>query len=279
MTVNRIHPLLYVITRLALVLIVAMIALPILWMLATSLRLPRDSWRLPPDFFPRPPLLWSNYVRVFRTFPFFTHFVNSAIVSVAAVTGQLIVSSMAAFALARIPFRGSFFVFVLILAGIMVPHQVTIIPLFIVMRQLTILDTLTALILPHMVFPMSVFLMRQFVLTIPLSYDEAAAMEGLGRFSIYRLIILPMIKPAVLVSAIMHLLVVWNDFFRPLVLIRSLDKMTLPLGLFQLRGHMGSGSMSVVVAGIVLSIIPPLIFFAVGQKYLMKGLESGGLKF
>jgi|GEM_PF-3921505 len=135
------------------------------------------------------------------------------------------------------------------------------------------------IILPHLAFPIAVFLLRQFIMTIPKDYDEAAALEGMGRLGIFSKIVVPMLKPAILVSAIMHLLIVWNDFFQPLVLIRSLDTMTLPLGLFQLEGAMGAGNMSVILAGVIMSIIPPLLFFAVGQKYLMLGLESGGLKF
>lgn len=255
------------------------IVLPIMWMFATSLRIPRLSWSLPPDIIPRPPLLWSNYERVFTTFPFFTHIKNSIIVATVAVIGQLIASSMAAYALARIRFRGANFVFLMILAGLMIPHQTTIIPLFLVLRELNLIDTLLALILPHLIFPLAVFLMRQFIMTIPKDYDEAAAVEGLERFAIFHRIIVPMIKPAILVAAIMHLLIVWNDFFRPLVLLTSLDTMTLPLGLRELQGYMGAGSMSVVLAGVFVSIIPPFLFFLIGQKYLMIGLETGGLKF
>lgn len=279
MIVKRVHPVAYVVSRFILVFMLVAIAIPIMWMFATSLRLPGQSLRLPPSFIPRQPFLWSNYMRVFTEFPFLRHFTNSVTVASIAVSGQLVTSSMAAFAIARIKFRGANVVFILILTGLMVPHQVTIIPLFIIMRELRLIDSLTALILPHLIFPLAVFLMRQFILTIPKDYDEAAALEGLGRFSIFSRIIVPMIKPAILVSAIMHLLLVWNDFFRPLVLINSLEKMTLPLGLFQLQGYMGTGSLSVILAGILVSIIPPLLFFAVGQKYLMIGLESGGLKF
>lgn len=279
MIVKRTSPLIYLASRLLLVGMAVAIILPILWMFSTSLRLPGDSWDLPPDFFPRPPLLWSNYARVFQTFPFFTHFVNSLIVASIAVVGQLVASTMGAFALGRIKFPGANVVFILILAGLMVPVQVRIIPLFIIMRELQLINTLVALILPHLAFPLAVFLLRQFIMTIPKDYDEAAALEGMGRFGVFFKIIVPMIKPAILVAAIMHLLIVWNDFFQPLVLITSLDTMTLPLGLFQLSGAMGQGSMSVILAGVMMSIIPPLVFFAVGQKYLMIGLESGGLKF
>ncbi len=279
MIVSRTSPLLYLVSRLIIAAMAVAIILPIMWMFATSLRLPRESWALPPDFIPRPPFLWSNYARVFLTFPFFTHLQNSVIVSSVAVTGQLIASTMAAFALGRIKFKGANVIFVLILAGLMVPVQIRIIPLFIIMRELQLINTLLALILPHLAFPIAVFLLRQFIMTIPKDYDEAAALEGMGRLGVFSKIIVPMLKPAILVSAIMHLLIVWNDFFQPLVLIRSLDTMTLPLGLFQLEGAMGAGSMSVILAGVIMSIIPPLLFFAVGQKYLMLGLESGGLKF
>lgn len=252
---------------------------PLMWMLATSLRLPRDSWSLPPRILPTPPFVWQNYERVFTTFPFFTHLMNSIIVSSTSVVIQLVISSMAAYALSRIKFRGQTFVFIIILTGLMIPQQVTIIPTFIILREFRLIDSLVGLILPSMIFPLGVFLMRQFMLTIPMSYDEAAFMEGSGRYRIYWSIILPMVRSTIAVSSIMHLLLVWNDFFRPLVLINSLEKMTLPLGLTYLNGYMGAGSMSVVLAGIMVSVVPPILFFLVGQKYLMVGLETGGLKF
>ncbi|QEN08305.1 carbohydrate ABC transporter permease [Oceanispirochaeta crateris] len=262
----------------ALFFVVIMIILPLLWMFSTSLRPAKESFKLPPSFFPKAPFLWGNYASVFTELPFLRNIINSSIVAGFAVSGQLLISSMAAFAITRIKFKGSEIVFIVILAGLMIPAQVTIIPLFIVMRELQLLDTLSALILPGLVYPLGVFLMRQHSLTIPMQYDEAAAIDGLNRFKTYFYIILPMMKSALLVTAVMHLLLVWNDFFRPLILINSVENMTLPLGLFQLKGMMDNGNMSIILAGVIVSIIPPLAFYGFGQKYIAMGLESGGIK-
>ena len=275
MTDRRESHFLWIIARTLLLLFAVAIILPFLWMFATSLRLPRDSFTLPPHILPKPPLMWSNYVKVFTSFPFFTHFLNSLIISSSAVLGQVIVSSMAAFAFSRIEFPGRNTLFLVVLAGLMVPSQVTIIPLFIIISRIGLGDTRWAVLFPSLIYPLGVFLIRQFMLTIPRDYDEAAALEGVGKFGIFRSIILPMVRPALFVSAMMHLLMTWNDFFRPLIFLNSLEKMTLPLGLYQLKGFMGAGSISIVLAGVVVSIIPPLLFFAAGQKHLMLGLSSG----
>jgi len=260
------------------VLVGVLVLLPLMWMFATSLRVPQESLRLPPSLIPKLPLLWSNYGKVFTTLPFFKFFVNSFTVAFVAMCIQLFFSAMAAFALVRIPFKGAQMVLLLILAGMMVPAQVTIIPLFIMMSKIGLYDSLYALILPNMVFPLAVFLLRQFMATIPLSYDEAAYMDGAGRFTIFFQIILPMVRSSLAVAGIMHFLLVWNDFFRPLIFITSQRYMTLPLGLYTLNGFMGNGSTSVILAGVVLSIIPPALLYAFGQKYIIEGTAAGGIK-
>ncbi|MCG8453968.1 MAG: carbohydrate ABC transporter permease [Spirochaetales bacterium] len=252
--------------------------LPILWIAATSLREPSISMKLPPSFLPKPPFIWENYAQVFKSLPFFLYFRNSFVVAVVATSVQLIFSAMAAFALTRIPWKGKTPVFLVILAAMMVPAQVTIIPLFIVMSKLHLINTLYSLILPATVYPLAVFLLKQFMATIPASYDEAAHIDGAGRGTVFWKIILPMVKPSLTVAGMMHFLFVWNDFFRPLIFINSQTKMTMPLGLHVLQGFMGAGSISIVLAGVLLSIIPPFLIFMVGQKYLMEGMASGGIK-
>lgn len=262
-----------------LLIVVLIIVLPLLWMTSTSFREPSQSFRNPPSFLPKPPLKWDNYKQVFTKFPFFQSILNSCFVVTIAVGMQLLISSLAAFALTRFRFKGVETIFIIILAGLMVPVQVIVIPLFLILKEIHLIDSLFALILPSIVYPMGVFLMRQHLKTVPLQFDEAAAIDGLGRFQTYTLIILPMMKPALLVSAFTHILLVWNDFFRPFIFINSEEKMTLPLGLFQLRGYMGAGSMSVILAGVVISIIPPLLFYGFGQRYLIMGVQAGGLKY
>jgi len=261
-----------------LVVVVACMMLPILWVLATSLRMPADTFKLPPSFIPSSPFMWSNYTQVFTAFPFFKFIWNSFVIAGCAVAGQVLSSAMAAYALSRIEFKGKNLVFLLILAGLMVPAQVTIIPLFILMSKLHLVDTRLSLILSNLVYPLGVFLLRQFMLTIPPDYDEAAYLDGAGRFTVFRTIILPMVKSAIVVVVVSHFLVVWNDFFKPLIFITSYEKMTLPLGLYTLKGYMGNGSITVILAGVVVSIIPPTIIFVFGQRYLVEGARIGGIK-
>jgi multiple sugar transport system permease protein len=268
-----------IISILALILVFFFVAMPLLWMIATSFREPSQSFRIPPSFFPKLPLEWDNYKEVFTKFPFFRSILNSVIVTVVAVSGQLIISSLAAFALTRFTFKGREAVFILILAGMMVPAQVVVIPVFLILRDIHLLDTLSALILPSMVFPMSVFLLRQHLRTIPLQFDEAAAIDGLGRLKTFFYVILPMMKPALLVAAFMHILLVWNDFFRPLIFINSIENMTLPIGLYQLKGYLiDDANVTVILAGVVISVIPPLVFYGIGQKYIVEGVAVGGIK-
>lgn len=261
-----------------LVIVVTCMILPILWVVATSFKIPADAFKLPPSFIPTPPFMWSNYGEVFTAFPFFKFIWNSFVIAGCAVAGQVFSSSMTAYALSRIEFKGKSLIFLFILAGLMVPAQVTIIPLFILMSKLRLVDTRLSLILSNLVYPLGVFLLRQYMLTIPASYDEAAYIDGAGRFTVFRKIILPMVKPAIIVVAVSHFLVVWNDFFKPLIFITSYDKMTLPLGLFTLKGYMGNGSISVILAGVVVSIIPPTLIFVFGQRYLVEGARIGGIK-
>ncbi len=261
-----------------LVIVVIAMILPILWVIATSLKLPTDAFKLPPSFIPTPPFVWDNYRKVFTAFPFATFIWNSIVIAGCAVALQVFSSAMTAYALSRIEFRGKNLIFLLILSGLMVPAQVTIIPLFILMSKLHLVDTRLSLILSNLVYPLGVFLLRQYMLTIPASYDEAAYIDGAGRFTVFRSIILPMIKPAVIVVVVSHFLVVWNDFFKPLIFITAYDKMTLPLGLYTLKGYMGSGSISVILAGVVVSIIPPTLIFIFGQRYLVEGTRIGGIK-
>ena len=281
MTLNRkLHKLysLHSGVMLVLVGVATCVALPIFWVVSTSLKIPADAFKIPPSFWPTPPFVWNNYKEVFTAFPFFRFIWNSFVIAGCAVAGQVLFSSMAAYALSRIEFKGKNLIFLLILAGLMVPAQVTIIPLFILMSKLHLVDTLLSLILSNLAYPLGVFLLRQYMLTIPRSYDEAAYLDGAGRFTVFRAVIFPMVKPAIVVVAVSHFLAVWNDFFKPLIFITAYDKMTLPLGLYTLKGYMGSGSISVILAGVVVSIIPPTLIFIFGQRYLVEGARIGGIK-
>lgn len=266
-------------TLMILVVFSLFIILPLLWMLSTSLRIDRESFSLPPRFLPSPPFIWENYKTVFTGFPFLKFLMNSAVISSSAVAIQLVTSAMAAYCLAKMNFKFNNLIFMLIIAGMMVPSQVPIIPQFIILGKINLLNTRFALILTSLIYPLGVFMMRQFIITIPHSYEEAALMDGAGSWSIFTKVILPQIKPVLVVVALMHFLLVWNDFFRPLIFINSESKMTIPLGLVVLKGQFSlKGGVATILAGVIVSIIPPTLLFIFGQKQLVEGARLGGLK-
>jgi multiple sugar transport system permease protein len=250
---------------------------PFLWIVSTSLRLPKDSFSLPPAIFPTTFNL-SNYSEVFQQVPFAAFIANSLKISLIIVIGHIFISSMAAFAFSRISFPGRNMIFIVFLAGLMIPGQVTIIPQFILISKLNLVDTHWALILPALINPLGIFLIRQMMMTISSTYDEAAYMDGASRMWVFLKVTLPMVFPAVAVTSVMTFISNWNDFFRPLIFLNTFEKMTLPVGMTVLNGIFGSGNLSAIMAGVTLSLIVPLLFYIFGQKYLVEGITAGGLK-
>ncbi|MFC5649164.1 carbohydrate ABC transporter permease [Paenibacillus solisilvae] len=250
---------------------------PFLWIVSTSLRLPKDSFSLPPAIFPTA-FNFSNYAQVFQQVPFTAFIANSLKVSLIIVVGHIFISSMAAFAFSRISFPGRNMIFIVFLAGLMIPGQVTIIPQFIFISKLHLVDTHWALILPALINPLGIFLIRQMMMTISSTYDEAAYMDGASRMWVFLKVTLPMVFPAVAVTSVMTFISNWNDFFRPLIFLNTFEKMTLPVGMTVLNGTFGSGNLSAILAGVALSLVVPLLFYIFGQKYLVDGITAGGLK-
>ncbi|REE85171.1 carbohydrate ABC transporter membrane protein 2 (CUT1 family) [Paenibacillus taihuensis] len=250
---------------------------PFLWIISTSLRLPKDSFSLPPAIFPTD-FNFNNYAEVFNRVPFADFIGNSLKISLLIVVGHIFISSMAAFAFSRISFPGRNLIFIIFLAGLMIPGQVTIIPQFILISRLGLIDTHWALILPALINPLGIFMIRQMMMTISSTYDEAAYMDGASRMWVFLKVILPMVFPAIAVTSVMTFIANWNDFFRPLIFLNTFEKMTLPLGMTVLTGTFGSGNLSAILAGVTLSLVVPLLFYIFGQKYLVEGITAGGLK-
>ncbi|MDR2759018.1 MAG: carbohydrate ABC transporter permease [Spirochaetaceae bacterium] len=251
--------------------------LPFFWMLATSLRSPLVSFRLPPAIIPTAFDI-SNYKLLFEKVRYLAFFQNSVYVSVMTTVFQVLVCTMAAYAFSRLNFPGKNMIFILFLTAMMIPAQVTTIPRFIFMSKLRLINTHMALILPALYSALGIFLLRQHMLTIPKSYDEAAYMDGAGKIWTFAMIIVPMSKPSIVVIAVMTFINTWNDFFNPLIYINSRAKMTIPLGITQITGSFNSGNQGAVIAAIMLSLIPPLLFYILGQRWLMKGISIGGIK-
>lgn len=250
---------------------------PFLWIFSTSLRLPKDSFSLPPAIFPT---AWhiGNYAEVFAKVPFSDFIFNSLKICLIIVIGHIFISSMAAFAFSRIVFPGRNVLFLVFLSGLMIPGQVTIIPQFILMSKLGLVDTHWALILPGLINPFGIFMIRQTMMSISYTFDEAAYMDGASRLWVFLKVILPMSFPAVAVTSVISFIAHWNDFFRPLIFLNSFEKMTLPIGMTALTGAFGTGNLSAILAGVTLSLIVPLLFYIFGQKYLLDGITAGGLK-
>lgn len=250
---------------------------PFLWILSTSLRLPNESFKLPPSFFPST-FHWQNYRDVFTVFPFLDCIVNSVKVAVFSVGFNLIVSTMAGYAFARIPFKGRSFVFLTFLAGMMVPVQATLIPTYIMLSKIGLVGSHWSLILPAIISPLNIFFIRQYMMTIPGSYEEAATIDGASRLRIYAQIFVPMSTSVIIMTSLLTFLATWNSFLQPLVYLSKWEMMTLPLGLKTLSGMRNTGSVSVVLAGVTVSLVVPTLLYAFGHRYILQGSVMSGLK-
>jgi len=251
--------------------------MPFVWAFSTSLRTPLESFQLPPRWLPTDFVI-ENYQRVFSLVPFLTFMWNSFKIASLITLGQLIACSTAAFAFARLRFPGRDILFMILLSSLMVPIQVTIIPIYILMRYLHLVDTHSSLILPAIVSAFGVFLLRQFFLTIPKDLEDAAKLDGAGYSTIFFRIFLPLAGPGLSALAIFCFNYFWNEFFRPLIFLSSVEKMTIPLGLVFLRGYFGVGNASIILAAVVIALLPVLFAFIFAQRYLIEGITLTGLK-
>jgi len=250
--------------------------MPFLWMISTSLKTTQYTLSIPIQLLPDKVTL-EGYKRLFEVTSFGRMFTNSFLIAIITTFGQLLISSMAAYAFARIKFRGSDLLFLLYLATMMIPSQVTVTPLFILMRYLGWLDTYQGLIVPGLFKAFGVFLMRQSFLSLPRELEEAAYIDGANRLVIFIRVILPLSKPVLITQGLMAFMDSWNSYLWPLFVTSKAEMFTLPLGLANLQGQYLT-EWNVVMAGIVLSIIPMLCIYIVAQKYLIKGFVTSGLK-
>ncbi|MBO0980644.1 carbohydrate ABC transporter permease [Microbacterium sp. SD291] len=250
---------------------------PFVWMLLTSFKTLPQLLKDPLSILPSP---WTvdNYTEAWTSVPFGQAYVNSAYIAVLVVIGTLITASMAGYAFARIPFRGSRVIFIVFLATQMIPAQVTLIPFYLLMSQFGWVDSHLALIVPGLLAnPFAVFLMRQFVLSLPRELEEAAIIDGAGRWRIFWSVILPNLKPGLAALSIIVSLSVWNAFLFPLVLLNTPDLFTVPLLLTAFQGQFGSVNYGLVTAASAISTIPMLIVFVIGQRKILNSMAASGL--
>jgi multiple sugar transport system permease protein len=250
---------------------------PFYWMVVNSL-LPRgEAFSLPPDWLPTS-ITFNNYVDVFDTIPFVRLVLNSLKLTAIITAGALVTSILAAYAFARLQFPGRDLLFIVLLSALMVPQQVTVIPTFILIRNLGLLNTHEAVYLPALINVFGTFLLRQFFLTIPRDLEDAARIDGAGHLRILFNVIVPLSLPAISALAIFIALAAWNEFFWPNIFLSSPDKMTLPVGLVMLSGRFGSGSPVTMLAALSMIVVPLLILFTVAQRKITESIAMSGLK-
>ncbi|NMD46453.1 MAG: carbohydrate ABC transporter permease [Propionibacterium sp.] len=244
---------------------------PVVWTLLTALT-PQDpvTQETTPGF--------AAFVDVFEQIPVWLYLWNTALVTLLVAAGQMISAAMAGYVFARFEFRGKNGLFAVILATMMVPMQVTIVPVFMLIRGMGLADTLLALIIPALPTAFGTFLMRQYFMGLPAELGEAAEIDGAGPWKTFFSIYLPLSAPGLAIVGILAFNYHWNEFFRPLIMTISEQNFTLPLGLVSLQGKLGSGSVATVLAGVIISMIPALLVFVFGQKPLREGLTAGAGK-
>jgi multiple sugar transport system permease protein len=248
---------------------------PLIWMVLLSISTEAETRRFPPGL--PGGIHWHNYIDAWHQGPFGTWLLNSTIVSVTCVVGNLVFCALAGYAFARIPFFGSRLLFIAVLATLMVPFQIVMLPTLIVVRDLHLTDTLGALIAPNLATPFGVFLMRQFFTTVPRELEEAARIDGAGRLRTLVSIMMPLMGPTLATLSVLTFLNVWNDFLWPLIAIQSPGNMTIQMGLQNFQGsHLTNWP--VLMAATVTSQIPVLVLFVLAQRFFVRSIASSGLK-
>jgi ABC-type glycerol-3-phosphate transport system permease component len=263
------------------------ISVPFFWLVRTSLMHEGDHFVWPPIIWPAQPV-WTNYVEIFqmRGIPLTRFLQNSAVLVVAATIGELLSCSMAAFAFARIRWVGRELFFALLIATMFLPSQVTIIPLFLIWRELEWLNTLWPLIVPSWLgHALYIFLLRQFIMTIPPDLDDAAKIDGCGTFRVYWNIVVPLSAPALGTIAIFSFQGKWNQFFEPLIYINKVEQLPIAVGVRMFRSALTSGgavsgsiSWSHLLAATVVMVLPIVVVFFLAQRAFIQGIVVSGVK-
>lgn len=252
--------------------------LPLLWMFAASMKPEGAAYALPPSFLPDR-LDFASYAKVGGSpIPYYTAYLNSLIVASLTTLGVIVTSTTAAYAFSRLDFRGRDLLFAFMVAGLMVPPALVLIPIYFGLAKISLLDTLWALILPATVSPLGVFMLRQFMAGQPRELEEAAFVDGAGHWSIFWNVSLPQMGPPIAALAIITFTSSWNAFLPPMVLIRSLNKMTLPIAVFSMQAQFGALSLSILMAAVTMAVLPLLLVFLIGQRFIIEGITGTGLK-
>ncbi len=254
-----------------------LVVIPFVWMLLSSFKPEAEVRAVPPTWWPETITL-DNYRQLFTQLDFLRFFMNSAIVAVAVAAGNMVFCSMLGYALAKLDFPGKRAVFAVVLGTLMVPGVVTFVPLFVLTTNIGLTNTLPGMILPFLAGPFGVFLMRQFIASLPDELIQAARIDGAGELRIFFSIILPLCGPAVATLGVLTFLASWNNFLWPLVVATSEDKYTLPVALALYAVGQNATKYGLLLAGAVVVVIPVLAVFLLLQRRIMQGIAMTGIK-
>lgn len=253
-----------------------LMVLPFFWMVSTSLKIPSDVLKYPPDIWPKHPE-WQNYVRAFNTQPFGRYFFNTALIALVTTAGQLFLASLAAFAFTFMNFRGKNVIFFILLATMMIPQQALLIPDFIILSHIRWIDTYKALIVPWLGSVFSIFLLRQFFMTLPKELYDAAKIDGCSKFRFYFQIILPLSIPPMVTAGIFAFLGSWNSFLWPLMVTNSAEMRTIQVGLAYFSQEAGT-QWELMTAAATFCTLPLIIGYFAAQKQFIEGVARSGMK-
>lgn len=264
---------LYLLLTVALVVVIT----PFVWMILGSVKTNAELRQVPPTWVPENPTL-DNYTSLFSRLSFGRYFFNSTLVAVVVTISNLLFCSMVGYALVMLRFRGKRIIFGLIIGTLMIPGVVTFVPLFVLVANLGLVNTLPGLFLPFLVAPFGVFLMRQFIMSLPRDLVEAARIDGAGELAIFGRVILPLLGPAMATLGILTFLGSWNNFLWPLVVAQTNDTYTLPVALALVSTGQNQTEYGLLMAGATVVVLPVLIVFLLFQKRFIQGIATTGMK-
>ena len=268
-----------IVSFLIIVLLALMVLFPIWWIFRTSLMTNAEIYKYPPALLPGR-WLWSNYKKCLEVFKYGRYLVNTFTIIIPACTAGTLTATLCGYAFARLRFRGKNFIWTLCVGSMLLPTMVTLIPLYIMWtRGFGLHDSYLPLILPYLCGggAFNIFLIRQFIMTIPKELDEAATIDGAGRFRILASIIIPSIKSAMIVVALFIFIALWNDLLQQMIYIKSPDKFTIAIGLTSFRSQL-QNDWALTMCATCLSFVPGVIFYLIGQKYFVEGIVMTGMK-
>jgi len=277
LTLGRRRMLGHIVVHLLLWMGVVLMFIPLAWTLSTSLKPVSDIYIFPPKWIPNP-IRWENYREAVTAIPFLTYLQNTVIITGLSIIGKIASVTLVAFAFARLQWWGRDVFFVIMLATMMLPPHVTLIPQFVLFKQLGWINTFYPLIVPQFFGgPYLTFLARQFFLTLPRDLDDAARIDGCSSWGVFSRVILPLSKPVIIMITILVFNGVWNEFLTPLIYLQSQDKYTLALGLRMFQGEAAT-SWHLLMAASLLTMLPVLVLFFTAQRYFMQGIVFTGVK-